>query len=286
MHRSRTRKEGERDLTLGTDKLKEQFQKSKKVRRAWSTYKWYDRIRNWNDWYNWIASFLQTKAGAAVALGSTAVVTTSAVIVHNTVVDPYAEPYVQTEVAPLADPMRQTKGTLIFAIEGHDKAGRRGTFDVVVARKQFLWVRGSSDDIEKDGRRISGDQLASDVLDQEVRDGLASAREIIAVGTASQEGDPAAETARAGKRAARTADIVATAIDAAIPISALNLGQYRESKTAAAGTTDWQRPFMVIAVKELEDGTVLSEALADAMTGKEQLPSPSSYSAFELTKVR
>jgi hypothetical protein len=124
------------------------------------------------------------------------------------------------------------------------------------------------------------------VLDQEVRDGLASAREIIAVGTASQEGDPAAETARAGKRAARTADIVATAIDAAIPISALNLGQYRESKTAAAGTTDWQRPFMVIAVKELEDGTVLSEALADAMTGKEQLPSPSSYSAFELTKVR
>jgi hypothetical protein len=273
-------------MTLGTDKLKEQFQKSKKVRRAWSTYKWYDRIRNWNDWYNWIASFLQTKAGAAVALGSTAVVTTSAVIVHNTVVDPYAEPYVQTEVAPLADPMRQTKGTLIFAIEGHDKAGRRGTFDVVVARKQFLWVRGSSDDIEKDGRRISGDQLASDVLDQEVRDGLASAREIIAVGTASQEGDPAAETARAGKRAARTADIVATAIDAAIPISALNLGQYRESKTAAAGTTDWQRPFMVIAVKELDDGTVLSEALADAMTGKEQLPSPSSYSAFELTKVR
>lgn len=273
-------------MSLGTDKLKEQFQKTKKARRAWSAYKWFDRIRNWNDWYNWIASFLQTKAGAAVALGSTAVITTSAVVVHNRVVDPYAEPYVQTEVAPLADPMRQTKSTLIFAIEGHDKAGRRGTFDVVVARKQFLWVRGSAEDLEKNGVKISGDQLAIDVLDQEVRDGLANAREIIAVGTASQEGDPVAEKARAGKRAARTADIVATAIDASIPISGLNLGQYRESKSGAAGATDWQRPFMIITVKDLDEGTVLAEALADAMTGKEQLPSPASYSAFELTKIR
>lgn len=274
-------------MALGTEKLKEQFQKSKKVRRAWSAYKWFDRIRNWQDWYNWIATFLQTKAGAAVALGSTAVITTSAVVVHNAVVDPYAEPYVQTEVAPLADPMRQTKGTLIFAIEGRDKAGRQGTFDVVVARKQFLWVRGSAEDLEKEGRKITGDELARDVLDQEVRDGLANAHEIIAVGTASQEGDPAAEKARAGRRAARTAEIVATAIQGDIPISSLNLGQYREigGKAAATGT-DWQRPFMIIAVKELETDTVVAEALADAMTGKEQLPSPASYSAFELSKIR
>lgn len=274
-------------MSLGTDKLKEQYQKTQKVRRVWSAYKWFDRLRNWQDWYNWIAAFLQTKAGAAVALGSTAVITTSAVVVHNTVVDPYAEPYVQTEVAPLADPMRQTRGTLIFAIEGHDKAGRRGTFDVVVARKQFLWVRGSAEDLEKDGRKISGDELARDVLDQEVRDGLANAREIIAVGTASQEGDPAAEKARASRRAARTGEIVAAAIESRTPILSLNLGQYRGAGPASgSGGTDWQRPFMVIAVKDLEDGTVLAEALADAMTGKEQLPSPASYSAFELTKVR
>jgi hypothetical protein len=276
-------------MSLGTENLKERFQKSKKVRRAWSIYKWIDRILNWRDWYNWISSFLQTPAGAVATLSTTAVITTSAIVAHNAVIDPYAEPYVQTEIAPLADPMRQTKGTLIFAIEGQDKAGRRGTFDVVVARKQYLWVRGSAEDLEKDGRRITGEELASDVLDQEVRDGLASAREIIAVGTASQEGDPAAEKARAGRRAARTADIVGAAIDAGIPISSLNLGQYRESRPASAsarGATDWQRPFMVIAVKELEEGTVLAEALADAMTGKEQLPSPASYSAFELTRIR
>lgn len=274
-------------MSLDTGKIKEQFQKSKKVRRAWSTYKWFDRIRNWNDWYNWIASFLQTPAGAVAALSTTAVVTTSAIVVHNAVIDPYAEPYVQTEVAPLADPMRQTRGTLIFAIEGQDKAGRRGTFDVVVARKQFLWVRGSAEDLEKDGRVITGDEVARDVLDEEVRDGLANAREIVAVGTASQEGNAAAEKARAGRRAARTAEIIGAAIDSSIPISALNLGQFHEANASGgSGATDWQRPFMVIAVKELEEGTVLAEALADAMKGKEQLPSPASYSAFEMTRIR
>jgi hypothetical protein len=274
-------------MSIDAEKLKEQFQKSKKVRRAWSTYKWFDRIRNWQDWYTWISSFLQTKAGAAVALGSTAVLTTAAVVVHNAVVDPYADPYVPTEVAPLAaaEPMRQTKGTLIYAIEGHDKAGRRGTFDVVVARKQFLWVRGSAEDLEKDGHILARDTLASELLDAEVRDGLSSAHEIVAVGTASQEGDPAEEKARAGRRAARTAEIVRSAIDGKVPVSSLNLGQYRgQCPTCEKGGTNWQRPFMIIAVKELEPDAVLAEALADAMTGKEQLPSPASYSAFELSK--
>jgi hypothetical protein len=276
-------------MPLGTEKLKEQFQKSKKVRRAWSTYKWFDRIRNWQDWYSWISTFLQTKAGAAVALGTTAVVTTSAVVVHNVVVDPYAAPYVQTEIAPLvaAEPMRQTRGTLIFEIEGHDKAGRRGTFDVVVAKKQFLWVRGSAEELEKDGKVISGAELASDVLDQEVRDGLANAREIVAVGTASQEGDAAQEKARASRRAARTAELISAVIEPSTPVSTLNLGQYSGSRPREdAGGTNWQRPFMVIAVKDLEPGAVLAEALADAMTGKEKLPSPASYSAFELSKIR
>jgi hypothetical protein len=272
-------------MTADRETLKEHYQKTKGVRRAWSLYKWFDRIRNWQDWYTWLSSFLQTPAGAVAALGATAAVTTSAIIVHNVVVDPYAEPYVATEVAPLAEPMRQTKGTLIFAIEGHDKAGRRGTFDVVVARKQFLWVRGSSDQLEKAGRVISNEELESEVLDADVRASLEAAREVVAVGTASQEGNPAEEKARAGRRAAKTAEILAGAIASGTPISSLNLGQYRGDKSAG-GTTDWQRPFMVIAVKEIEPGTVIAEALADAMTGKDSLPSPAAYSAFELAKVR
>jgi hypothetical protein len=188
---------------------------------------------------------------------------------------------------PPPEPVRQTQGTLIFAIEGKDKAGRRGTFDVVVAKKEFLWVRGSSDDIEKEGKIITGTDVASQVLDAESRAGLENAKEIIAVGTASQEGDAKEETERARKRAVRTAELVASGIDAKIPISSLNLGQYREPcKDCETGGTNWQRPFMVIAVKELEDGANLAEALTDAMTGKSKLPSPKSYSAFELTKFR
>jgi len=272
-----------------TEELKQQFGKTRKVRRAWSLYRWFDRIRNWQDWYTWIASFLETKAGVATALGTTAVMSTAAIVVHNAVVDPYAEPYVQTEIAPLAiaEQMRQTRGTLIFEIEGRDKAGRLGTFDVVVARKQFLWVRGSAEYLEKDGRVITSTEVEGDVLDQDVRGGLANAREIIAVGTASQEGNAAQETARAGRRARRTAELVTGAVGASVPVFTLNLGQYRESCAACdKGGTDWQRPFMVIAVKTLDQGTVLAEALADAMTGKERLPSPASYSAFVLTKIR
>jgi len=272
------------------ESLKQRFQRTKKARRAWSLYKWYDRISNWHDWYNWLAHILQTKVGTAAVLGTTVAATAGAVAVHNAVVDPYSEPPVRVEIAPLAtapQPVRQTVGTQIFAIEGQDKAGRRATFDVVVAKKQFLWVRGSSDQLEKDGRVITGGELQSDVLDQEVRDALAGAREIIAVGTASQEGSASEEKARAGRRAAKTAELVTSAIGDAIPISALNLGQYRGGGAAATtGTTDWQRPFMVIAVKNAEDGTVIAEALSDAMTGKEKLPSPTSYSAFDLTKIR
>lgn len=72
-----------------------------------------------------------------------------------------------------------------------------------------------------------------------------------------------------------------------MPVYTLNLGQYREPCAACETTgTSWQRPFVFISVRDLQDGTVLAEALADAMTGKDNLPSPSSYSAFELAKIR
>ena len=272
-------------MSLDTDEVK--AERRKKLRGAWRTYKWFDRIRSWQDWYTWAASFFQTNAGVATALTATAAVTTTAVLVHNVVVDPYAEPYVPVEVAPLAEPVRQTQGTMIFEIEGHDSYGRSATFDVVVARNRYLWVRGSSDELERDGRVISGAEVTSSVLDAEVRDGLSGAREIIAVGTASEEGNAAAETARAGRRAVSTAAFVSQALDdPSIPIWTLNLGQFREGGASRGrDTTDWQRPFMVIAVKDVQEGTILAEALADAMNGQDRLPKPANYSAFELQAI-
>jgi hypothetical protein len=267
-------------------------EKKSKIRRAWSYYRWIDRMRGWSDWYNWLSGFLQTKAGVAAAVGSAAAVTTAtAVVVHTVMTEPPPPPppieTAATEPRPPAEPVRETKSSVIFAIEGRDKAGRRGAFDVVVAQKEFLWVRKSSEEIEKSGAIVPSADIAGLVFDAYIKTGLEEAKEIIAVGTASQEGDAKEETERAGKRAERTAEIVASVVDAEIPIWTLNLGQYREpSQGAATDGTNWQRPFMVIAVKELEPETNLGEALADAMTGQSKLPSPKAYSAFDLAMFR
>lgn len=269
-------------------------QKKSKIKRAWGYYRWYDRISGWNDWYNWLMSFFKTKAGAAVAIGSTAAVTTAtAVVVHNALQTPPPPPPPPVEVAapappppPAPEPVRQTQGTLIYAIEGKDKVGRKGTFDVVVAKKEFLWVRKSSEEIEKDGKAIPSADIANQVLDADVKAALGSAREIIAVGTASREGNAREETERAGKRAKKTAEIV-SGVAPAVPIWTLNLGQYHEpGKDGEASGTNWQRPFIVIAVKDLEADSNVGEALADALAGQSKLPAPKSYSAFELTKFR
>lgn len=176
---------------------------------------------------------------------------------------------------------------MVFAIGGKDKAGRRGTFDIVVLNKSFLWVRGSADQLEKDGKAIPAADVAAAVLDEEVRAALSDAKEVITVGTASQEGDAREEMARAERRAKQAATLVSPAVDAAAPIWTLNLGQYREPCTnCETGGTSWQRPFIVVAVKSLEPDTNLGEALSDAMTGQDKLPSPKSYSAFALTKFR
>jgi hypothetical protein len=157
----------------------------------------------------------------------------------------------------------------------------------VVLNKNFIWVRGSAEELEKDGKAVPAGDVASAVLDDEVRAALADAKEVITVGTASQEGDASEELARAERRAKQAATLVALAVNPATPISTLNLGQYREPcANCETGGTSWQRPFIVIAVKAVDPGTNVGEALSDAMSGQQKLPTPKSYSAFALTKFR
>ena len=87
--------------------------------------------------------------------------------------------------------------------------------------------------------------------------------------------------------AAKTAAIVVDGVAPTVPIWTLNLGQYREpGKESVASDTNWQRPFMVIAVKDVDGDGNIAEALADALGSQDKLPAPKSYSAFELTKFR
>ncbi|MFA5955673.1 hypothetical protein [Hyphomicrobium sp.] len=175
--------------------------------------------------------------------------------------------------------------TLVFPIDGVDRQGRRATFDVVVLTKNYGWVRGSTTELEKDDRRLSPQEIQEEVLAPQLRQGLGNARGVIAVGLASQEGDVAREEQRGGLRAVRTAQWVRDVLDDRIPMWTLNLGRYMDPCADCEDTdTSWQRPFIVIAVREADAGAHISEALADAMSGTTNLPAPSRYSAFAFTK--
>jgi hypothetical protein len=256
------------------------------IDRLWRGYRLYDKGSGWWARINWLLGLLKTNAGMAVAVASVGTAgTVTALKIRETVIVPHQA--VETAALKPQQDVRQTRNSTVFAIEGKDKAGRRGSFDVVVLNKSFLWARGSADALEKDGRTIASGDLAAAVLDDEVRTALADAKQVIAVGTASQEGSAAEEEARAERRARTAAALVGGAVTADVPVWTLNLGQYREQcADCETGGTSWQRPFIVIAVKSLEPETNLGEALTDAMTGKERLPSPSSYSSFTLTRYR
>jgi len=180
---------------------------------------------------------------------------------------------------------RWNERTLVFPIEGTDRAGRRALFDVVVLTKNYGWVRGSTTELEKDDRRLSPEEIQDEVLAPQLREGLGSARGLIAVGLASQEGEIEREEQRGGLRAIRTAQWVQEALGEHIPMWTLNLGRYVDPCTDCEDSdTSWQRPFIVIAVRNADDGTHISEALANAMSYTTNLPAPSRYSAFAFTK--
>ena len=261
-----------------TDTLPEDGEgQSKMRRRAMRAYRWSDR-------FQWLSSLFKTPAEVGFATASAAVVGT---VASMTVLDA-VETRANRDLKPIVEERaRTTANSTMIEIVGYDKAGRRGVFEVVVLNKDFMWVHASADELERQGKKIPANAIAETVLDADTRVSLAEAREIIAVGTASQEGQAAAEHQRARQRAERTAAIAGAPAPEWVPVYTLNLGQYREPCAACETTgTSWQRPFIFIAVKDLQDGTVMGEALSDAMTGKDNLPSPASYSAFELSKIR
>lgn len=175
--------------------------------------------------------------------------------------------------------------TLVFPIEGFDAAGRRALFDVVVLTKNYGWVLGSASELERDGTKLNARDIEDEVLAPQLRQGLGNASELIAVGVASQEGELQREIQRGGLRAARIAQWVRGAMGERVPMWTLNLGRYLEPCTECEDAeTSWQRPFIVIAVRDTDNGVILTEALRNAMSDKENLPSPDRYSTFALTK--
>jgi len=188
---------------------------------------------------------------------------------------------------PLISAERLSPFTRAYVVAGLDSAGRRADFDLIVADKTFTWERGSTERLTRNDQPLTGDEVQDIILDPHVRVRLKNAKQLIAVGTASEEGDPSEEKHRAGRRAEQTARWLSAISEDRMPLWTLNLGQYQQPCEACdTNETSWQRPFLVIAVRRAAWGVDLAEALADALNSASNLPSTERYSAFALARFR
>lgn len=240
-------------------------------------YRWWQRFR----WLRWLFASGGENAGkllaASVIAGTTAWTATDTIESRSR--SKFLNPVINAESLSPA--------TRAFVIEGSDQAGRRAEFDLIVANSQYTWERGSTERLARNEKPLSRAEIDSEVLDDLVRARLKLAKQLIAVGTASQEGDPQEEIVRAGKRAEQAAQWIAPFADENTPIWTLNLGQYRDPCEACdTDATNWQRPFIVVAVRRASWGVDLGEALAAALASTSNLPSVDRYSAYAMSRHR
>jgi hypothetical protein len=204
------------------------------------------------------------------------------------------QPAPEPAPAPAPEPEKvavvtERKGdTVVFPIEGVDSAGRKAAFDVLILTKDYNWVKGSTTEVVKGDQTLAEAQLIEAIFVPEVRDVLTTATDVIAVGAASSEGQNEAEIARAEARAKVSAGWLAGVVAPEAPIWTLNLGQYTGNCPSAteAADTSFQRPLMLVGVKSKDAEANLSEALANAISGKSNLPSRDCYSRFDFAKHR
>ncbi|MGH6814669.1 MAG: hypothetical protein ACREC6_03100 [Hyphomicrobiaceae bacterium] len=261
------------------------------IKRFWQPIKWYRRLSSINKWGQRLWSWLTTKAGASVAAGVVGVgaVGTVAVVKPDLIPgwrSPPPPALVQVSAVQVAT-KQWAPSSVVFPIKGKDKAGREATFDVVVLTQDYTWVRGSDSELAHAGRALSEAEMNAQILSPDVRAGLSHSKNAIAVGLASAEGNIEIETARADRRSRTGARWLAAALPPGTQIWLLNLGQHRNvCPTTDTKDTNWQRPFIMIGIREQQTDVNVEEALTDAMSGKTNLPSATCYSKFALTKYQ
>ena len=261
-------------------------------------YRWYDRYDSWSGRWDWLMGFIRANTAASVAtIGAAAVAVTGAVVMTNRDLrNGWSPPTpIEKPVAAIAEQLKtdvkvrtqRWGSSVVFPIEGKDLARKRAAFEVAVLPADLAWARKSSTALVQGGTQIPENEAAARIFSAELRDGLSRSTEVIAVGLASQEGQRAEETERARRRAASAAGWLSTAVDG-IPIWTLNLGQFRGTckATTEAADTGWQRPVIIVGVRSQEQGVNLTEAFADAISGKSNLPSRDCYTNFDLARFR
>ena len=183
---------------------------------------------------------------------------------------------------------QQWGSSVVFPIEGRDAAQKRAAFDVAVLPTDLAWARKSASNLTQGDVEIPEPETADRVFTPELRSGLERSSQVIAVGVASQEGQAEEEAERAKQRAMTAAGWLSKAVPAEKGIWMLNLGQFKGACKAAGGATGtgWQRPLIIVGIREQENGVNLTEAFGDAINGKSNLPSRDCYTNFDLTLFR
>lgn len=244
---------------------------------ALTAYRWWERI----GWLRWLFANGGEMAGRMVALG--VIGATSAWVGYDAIDARSRGKF----LLPVITAERLSPATQAYVIDGVDENGRRADFDIIIADKAYAWERGSAETLTRNDKPLSRADIEASIFDPLVRARLKDAKQLITVGTASAEGDPTKETFRAGKRAEQTAVWLTAVVDKDVPVSTLNLGQYQKPCEACeTAETNWQRPFLIIALKQAAWGTDIAEALADALGSASNLPAPDRYSAFALARFR
>lgn len=246
-------------------------------RAAVAAYRWWNRY----GWLRWL--FSRGGENAGLLMAATVIAGTGAWTAADTIESRARGKFLR----PVATAEQLSPGTKAFVLEGLDNAGRRADFDLIVANSEFTWEHGATDRLTRGSQPLTKADVERLVLDDLVRERLKLAKQIIAVGTASQEGDPQQEILRAARRAEQTAQWIAPLTAKETPIWTLNLGQYKDPCEACnTDTTNWQRPFLIVSVRRAAWGVDLAEALSDALSSASNLPSADRYTAFAMSRHR
>ncbi len=239
----------------------------------------------------WYASLYDKKPAPAAAAPVAPVTTAAAPAPTPIVVEPAPAPVI-IEPAPSAPVKKhaekqKVENAFFYRIDGKDHGGRPAAFDFIMLTNEFTWASGSTSQVVSRDKVIPEAEVAHRVLTQQVRDSLTDASDLIAVGLASQEGERTKEEGRALERAKTIARWVSKVAKPDMAIWTLSLGQYDKAcKGQEDADSSFERPVIFVGVRSKGDSVDLQEALADAVSDHDNLPSRDCYSRFDLERVR
>jgi serine/threonine protein kinase len=156
--------------------------------------------------------------------------------------------------------------------EGKDSQGRVAEFSIAVLSVEYKWQLGSTYQVKYNDQIINLDALKSNLESEGIQRIMENPNEIISVGTASCEGNIAAEQNRALERSKQIQLLgkrIFSNTNSVKGYRLLNLGQFqRKDCQASQDSTAYQRSIIIIGVKQQDVGVILDEALRDRLEKK------------------